>query len=1323
MDYNSLLRDDDFLNDAYKSLTSLGYQVSTKRGDILDKFLQNRRYFETNLASTITQGGNIKDLDDVGKQRFARALNKVEQLPSIFSSGSAPKWKALKDYAIAGVSDPTNLLSIIAGAFTLGSGSAVGFGAKEAAKQGTKAALKAKWKLLGTKPVLKAMAVEGTIAGAGGAEQARRSQQTDMELGRREKGDYDAGQIALQALLEGVGSPAFGAGINLGGTASRLGIEKLGDVSGINNSQFAKNTQHFLEKWFMPAAGLDETSLRNIEMSQGEFKTIKAQAEDVSEDIDSAFNRDFKNSEEEFFIEDRSKFADLDADEPYAGGKTVNSIDLINSAMEGDQAALDIVKTRSPDMATALEKFRGLEKQIRAKIKTDDRGMSDVLKNIFKKQTTYTRNVMAKYTQAQREPLQEFLKKNPEVFPEFKKLLLDEDSLEQAQSLGLKDIDGNLIGDEILRDKIIQTELKNQYDPKLANKSRFGTLKSRNDGWPDVLKKIWGFNVNPAIRATQTIAGILEPIADLRMASGLASSLESRGLAFVANSAEEAAAKSGDPNARFVPLISNKAEISKQQYKETPFSVRGDIYSDDLRKIYVDARTADKIKVMTDRTGFLSKNEFLGPFAQAFAAAQGYMKKGKTVYSGFAHARNLLGALQSVAASGNYRGIGKLAKNVLKLSKTERDAFFEKMNDLGVSGTNVELNQIMTRLSDLGDISEDNLKGLSGWMARNIVRGTSLGISSLEKTKYGRKTARALEKLYTKTDDFGKAMTFLSERDKAQKMFDEMTPEQQVKFRDQYSEAFADRLPQVKPPSYSQSIRMIGGTEINIKKEFIDGTKIRNITPKRISKLKNKFEADYQKRLKEYDSKLLDEFASEKTLNVMPVYSRIPRILEKMRGIPVIGSFTAFPAENLRNKYNVLKLGALEIRDGFEIGNSALIKTGANRLLSQGTVASAPIAAAYVYNEVNDTDKVMPFVRESFPEWARYHALQIRKFKNKEGEDEYGVTDLSYNNPDQFVLDIVSPLMVAAANGEDVSENLDKLFKDVIVGVSQPFVDKSLALQFGEQMLGFIRSDNPQIASEYLAKAYKIAEPGVIKNLREMAGDAGAYQTIDKLYQKVGDATPGSFIQSRLEPLYYGEKRRYFKDATSLAGYLAESGLVGNNIMFPYNVATRETILNPKKQLGFAVKTLMGSANSNFNINSREIKKRLQDTQANFTLKGMLDLYKEALEEQYVAQQGIHKLANTLSAFTPRNEIIKMLRSKKIKQAGGLSDREILNIVDGRFVAPQFDKSFLKSLKRSHPEIRDSIPYIGSQFMKLFGLYNNVPLLEEVPDITIEREK
>jgi hypothetical protein len=44
-------------------------------------------------------------------------------------------------------------------------------------------------------------------------------------------------------------------------------------------------------------------------------------------------------------------------------------------------------------------------------------------------------------------------------------------------------------------------------------------------------------------------------------------------------------------------------------------------------------------------------------------------------------------------------------------------------------------------------------------------------------------------------------------------------------------------------------------------------------------------------------------------------------------------------------------------------------------------------------------------------------------------------------------------------------------------------------------------------------------------------------------------ATPGSYLQSKLEPLYYGDKRRTISDAASVASYLAEVGLVGNNFI------------------------------------------------------------------------------------------------------------------------------------------------------------------------------
>ena len=270
-------------------------------------------------------------------------------------------------------------------------------------------------------------------------------------------------------------------------------------------------------------------------------------------------------------------------------------------------------------------------------------------------------------------------------------------------------------------------------------------------------------------------------------------------------------------------------------------------------------------------------------------------------------------------------------------------------------------------------------------------------------------------------------------------------------------------------------------------------------------------------------------------------------------------------------------------------------------------------------------------------------------------------------------------------------------------------------------MLGFIRADNPEIAADKLTRAYKISEPGLIKNLREIAGDLGAYQAIDKFSDIMGvEATPGSYLQSKLEPLYYGDKRRTISDAASVSAYLAEAGLVGDNFLIPFTPASRETILNPQKQLGFAVKTLMRNANSDFNIASKTIKNRLKDTTANFTLKGMLDLYKDAIEEQFAAQQGINQLIRSLSEFMPQDDILKMLRSKSIKQAGNLSDKEIFGILDGRFIAPKFDTKFFKELQKDFPEMEDRTPYIATKFADLFELYNDRSLLRELPEINIK---
>ena len=43
--YNSLLQDDNFLSNAYHSLKAMGETVTNNRQEVLDKFLQKRRYF------------------------------------------------------------------------------------------------------------------------------------------------------------------------------------------------------------------------------------------------------------------------------------------------------------------------------------------------------------------------------------------------------------------------------------------------------------------------------------------------------------------------------------------------------------------------------------------------------------------------------------------------------------------------------------------------------------------------------------------------------------------------------------------------------------------------------------------------------------------------------------------------------------------------------------------------------------------------------------------------------------------------------------------------------------------------------------------------------------------------------------------------------------------------------------------------------------------------------------------------------------------------------------------------------------------------------
>ena len=1276
--YDSLLKDDDFLNDAYHALRAQGINVSNNRKDILDRMLTNKRYFDTNLASTFVIGDNVKDMSDANKQSYANAITKIEQLPSIGKAGAAPTSSLVKDYLVAGVTDPTNLISILAGAFTFGAGTAATQAGKETAKAGIKKLLKTKIKNTVGKNNLKAVGktllAEGAIAGVGGGAQALKAQDVDMAIGRRKKGDFDLAQAGQQALLEGIASPVAGFALAGIGKAGLSGIKGTGKIAakGLEKTKIGKSilkggeqaAQYINSRknYLLPFGGVDDITQQNFEIGRAVFKDIKKETEDVIDDIRINENR---------FVKDDSI-----------------KRDLVNDAMEGNTAQLRALQEQDEAMYNSVKKFVDLRKKVYDRVFKYVDPQSDKVQSIYKiDPDNYMKRIFARSQNRGTKMPFKFWRKY-EANNEYMRQLTDKIKVDKNLQVQFGIREGTMDGATGKVETV--GELKKTFQPTREGKidigeqnrrieqfaerriydtfyprkkeTLLGSLKKRKDIDP-ILQKIWGVNYSPAVRAAETIGAITEPVGDVLMADQIAKSLKGRGIGIQAESLADAMAKAkelGRPDEDLVPLVGTKddAEVGIQLK-------RSDVFNPELGQIFVPRDIAQKINILTD-TKPVFGNSLLGSL---FSGANGYLKKGVTVYNPFGHIRNAMGVPQYVAASGNLKAIPKYAREYVGGGKEAREKINAIASRLGVTATNVEINQILGRLADARKIEDE--KGLAGYLGRRFLDLSSGFMSSVERTGLGKKFSRLAERTYTGTDDVGKVMTLLSERGKAQEIFDNLTPEQKQLKRIEYSENFGVELP--------------------------------------------------EKNLSKFDDDMLYQEAAGKTLNIIPVYDRVPKILEKMRDIPIIGAFTAFPAENIRNKYNILKLGAQELKEGFETGNKGLIKSGGQRLRQQLAMAALPTVAAYTYNQVMGTDKAEPGIRKTQPEWAKYHALQIRpKGKDAEGNETYGVTDLSYNNPDQYVLDIITPLMMAAASGEDVVEKLDELFPYAVKKTYEPYLSPSMATELGLSFLNYAKADTDEGRIRHLTNSYKLIEPGFVKLLRDIGGDAAVESAFNVLSTPFGRGELGTKVRDALNPSFFGDTAKLSKSLTEL-GALPAGGPMAF-ALYPFRLGIKEQDYKPKKQIGFAVSNLMRNANGTLKSTSRAIKNNLNNPNItrNLSLTGVIKDYNEALEEQFAAQQGVFELVNDLKSFMTEKQIRTILRDRKIKAAGGFSDLEINNIINGRFTVPTFDREVFNDIRKNNPDIAPYISNIKDSFLQLERAYEDATLqTETLPDITI----
>ena len=1033
----SIYNDQDLVDAMWHSDKALGNEVAY--GDnkaIVDNFLENNRWRDINLGSIINASSKVEDMNDDQKVLFAHALKEIEKLPWAGSEGGADPWDAALDYTGAALADPSNLASIIAGGFTFGTAGVATFAAKEAAKQAAKAGIRARLKAVLGKPALKAygtsLAVDGSIAGAGGAYHSLEKQGMEKDLNLIDK--VDPLRAVGQGALEAIASPLVG----IAGTAGAKGLGKVAGkvadkVVPQQVTDAAIQGKDFMARYLLPTAGVSEMQRRLIERPTGEMLLLKEDADILYKNFTKAIEANPRLNSEQ--------------------GKA-----LVNKALEGDKKAMSALRKEDATAADLLDASRIKIKE--AQDFANEAALSKEIKGLFNTKKDYVRNIYDVYTTQKRSvPFKKFIANNPDVLQKLKlqvrknpKSPLWSNLSRDYIDLSTKKIMPKEAGNE---DAIIKKIAETLYTPTIKlRKESAPLLKKRiraldKENISPLVRKIMGQNNDPALRVLESVNGLIESAARTNAIRNIAYDSVRNNYGHISkarsfDAARAEAVKKLGPDIMRLVGVAKDADHKKLAKDKTVTNLEDDVIEEGLKYTFVTRKEGEKLKILLDETSRYTEEGFLGGLARTLSGLQGFMKGGKTLYHPIGAGRNVLGAAGYTIAGGNARGIINALSNAYrKLSKQERTLLEEEFITSGLKGSNIDLNQAMKRIGDISNRennqsfwTDGDIHSLTGMKmkAANFARSGGLSVFG----DRGARLAGGMREFYAAGDDVFKYGTFVNEKRKAKKVFDKYSKQRQNEILGKFQKDF-----------------------------FFD------------PKVKNKKQARQL-----LENAYLKEEAARTTANITPVYDRVPKLLEMMRAFPIIGSFTAYPAERIRNRYNIMKLASEEVSRGAAEGNWQLARQGMHRLASFGTMVGGLHAGTHLWNKFNDFVGEEETLRKNASEHDRDGALLVTG-KDKEGTITYH--NLTYIHPDSDMLDAVMPIMLKSFRGEDVSENLGEAVKESFLGLVKPYVQPSLALQFADEMWDYV-----QTGEDYSIKnALKTIEPGYANIIRDLTYHAG----------------------------------------------------------------------------------------------------------------------------------------------------------------------------------------------------------------------------------------
>ena len=1193
--YDSLSTNNQFLADGIQFLRLSGEKIPEvedtveNREDLRDRILTEHRWNSANLMETLelgknVAGGNVQqaDLESVG-----RVMSTIDNMPSWYQEGGAPAFDTIKDYALASVSDPSNIAGIVLGAGTFGFAGGASLVANQAAKTGVKNYIKNKAKLALSAPVLKAAAVESAITGAGSSYRSVVDQRTRVDLNL--KSQVDPVEALMQGLIEGPGSVLGGGVVATGlGTMFRaMGSAASTSVGRTFGLEWMKNN-------LLPKSANDAISNRHAEELVGRSAGYTKEINSLGKLMERQINK-------------------------YHSGNKSEAIETINAVLDGKPPPRPLSDLNA-DLQTTVLKSKEVIVSVQDYVKASPEIGAGLLKTLGK-HNDYARNVYEVFQVNKRAvPFETFITKNPQVTKELLDTIADD-----PEFLGRIKADNPLYAKGTTQEtfstpsavsptglysytakstdeayKAAKDLAKQLYDPKKGRYSSIKNTTTTRKDIPEVLQKIWGKNYSPAARVMQSVDGLLKRAQGVKLGTTLADSLEARGLA-VANPMRQNVAKvaldySDEPlqetsrqaAARELNVI-REAQGGRLLKPTELVRLLGSKDSDLIRltkgdinagakynQVWIAPETAANLRPILSQLSnykplFDGKHIALEAAGRGLGRIQGVLKIGKTILSPVTVVRNGVGAALAMVGSGNpVRWVRDFAGVVKDFSSSEISDTQKALRSLGVTGSSVDMGQILTRMGK--DINED--PGL-------IEKIGTFGLAGAFP-----KTYQKAQAFYGGTDDFFKTLTYMSEYGKEKSIWDSLTASQRTHRLDIFKEqAGAD----ITPTNY------------------------------------------------------LSQKAAWNTKNVMPVYSRVPAITEHalVRSMPLMGNFSAYPSEMFRNAFNIFKLGAEELEQGFAYGNMRLVSNGLMRMAAFPAVASAGYVAAESIAESEGTKEKIEALRGLVAPWDRYGALVITGTEVKNGRNILKYTNLSYSNPYSPFVSVIMPTITALANGEPLEKVLSEGLLESSKAFVAPYTDPALTSVAAEALL-----------QEDWAKFYKAVQPGFVKLGLDTLKDLGALKSEKSILGL--NLTPQD-IERALYPKAFGSDSAAPESIEDLNKLIAKQGknLAGLN--------EREVDLT--SSMGFAAIKMSENYTDHYNAAANKIKTMLTDPEFNLSpgsdaTNQMLEQYEEILELDFVKDQKLLEAYEDMTTLSgSRLAARKIFLDPAIKTALGSNNK------------------------------------------------------------------